>query len=174
MLCFPVGMIVRGEQLGDLPMKVMQFIIATVFVAGLVIASISQRASANPSGGSVAAHGATSVSAHSTHQSTARSQRRHRGRNTGAFWPTAGGFYYGPANGKPEGDVTEPISGDGYFTCTYNIPWDWAHRCPPFVSGSERVVTPPVFIPHEPGCPGQTVTVPRGDGKTQTVTIVRC
>ena len=70
----------------------------------------------------------------------------------------------------PSVDVTKPISGDVHYTCTLDLPWDWVHRCP---SPSEPP-SEPVVIPSVPGCPEQHVTVSRGDGKEQSVTIVRC
>lgn len=154
-------------------MKVIQFIVATALIAGPVLATLSQPASANGVGGTGAAHGARSASVHSTfHQSTIGSTRRHRGRQAGAFWPAAAGLYYGPASGNPE--VGVPVSGGVHDTCTYDIPWDWVHRCPPFASSPEPVIAPPVLIPRVTGCAAQTVTVARGNGKEQTVTIVRC
>jgi hypothetical protein len=93
------------------------------------------------------------------------------------FWPAAAGLYYGPANGKSEVDVSEPVLAGSRDTCTYDIPWDWVHRCPPFAGSPEPVVAPVaplVVIPRVTGCPAQTVTVPMGDGKEQTITIVRC
>ena len=138
------------------------------FIASLSIALTF--ASNETFGASGTVNGGTSASTHSTfHPSGARPLPHHIGRHTGALWPAAGGLFSGPANGEPEVDVTEPMSGDVHYTCTYDIPWDWVHRCPSFVSPSERVVTP-----HEPGCPAQTVTIPMGDGKEKTVTIVRC
>ena len=137
-------------------------------------------------GGSRGAAGTKSTSFHTpTHPSVGRSRQLHRGRHTGrarhrgAFWPAVGAFTYGPAFRQPEGpevDVTEPKSGDTHYTCTYDIPWDWVHRCPPFVGSSDPLSESPapVITPIVPGCPSETVTVPRGNGKEQTVTIVRC
>jgi hypothetical protein len=123
-------------------------------------------------GASLAAHGGKSASTHSTfHSSVARSRHHHGGRDTGAFWPAAGGYYYGPANGEPEVVVTEPKSDDVRYTCTLDIPWDWVHRCP---NPPEPPPAPVVIMPSVPGCPAQRVTLPMGNGKEQTVTIVRC
>ena len=82
--------------------------------------------------------------------------------------PAAGG-YWGLPNGGLNVDVYRPIAGD--FTCTYNIPWDWVHRCPPVVSPP---APPPSPIVRTPGCLPQAVTVPGADGKDQIVSIVRC
>src|SRR5664280_784056 len=64
--------------------------------------------------------------------------------------------------------ASSAVSGYFHYTYTYDVPWDAVHRYPPVVSPSE-----PVVRPYVPGCPAQTVTVPMGDGKEQTVTIVR-
>ena len=143
-----------------------------VFIASLGVALTL--ASSGPFGRSGAANAGRPASTHSTsHRSVARSLRHHHGLNTGAFWPAAGGFFYNPPNGEPTVDFPQPQSGDVHYMCTYDIPWDWAHRCPPIVGSSE----PPsaqVVRPYVPACPAQTVTVPTGDGKEQTVNIVRC
>jgi hypothetical protein len=68
-------------------------------------------------------------------------------------------------------DVYRPTSGDIHFTCTYDVPWDWVHRCPPVVSPPEP---PPLPVVRAPGCLPQAVTVPGADGKDQTVSMVRC
>ena len=68
-------------------------------------------------------------------------------------------------------DVYRPD--DIRFTCTYDIPWDWVHRCPPsFFAGPPVPPAPTVAL--RPGCAGQTVTVPGADGKDQTVNMLRC
>jgi hypothetical protein len=66
-------------------------------------------------------------------------------------------------------DVYRPD--DIRFTCTYDIPWDWVHRCPPVVSSP---VPPPPPVVLAPGCRPQAVTAPGPDGKDQTITMVRC
>lgn len=123
--------------------------------------------------GSGAAQGGRSASTHLTsHASVARSQHHYKGRHTGALWSTAGGVFYGPANGESEISVTEALSGDTHYTCTLDTPWDWVHRCPPLTSPSSS--PNPIIIPSVPSCPAQTVTVPMDDGKVRTITIVRC
>jgi hypothetical protein len=149
----------------------MAYKVYAAFIASLGVALTL--ASSESFGKSGAASGGRSASTHSkSHRSIARSQHHHS-RNTGAFWSAAGGFFYNPPNSEPNVDITQPQSGNVHYTCTYDIPWDWAHRCPPLVSPSE----PPsgqVGRPYVPGCPAQAVTVPTGDGKEQTVNIVRC
>src|SRR5271169_4348314 len=139
------------------------------FIASLGVALTL--ASSESFGRSGAANAGRSAATHSTsHRSVARSLHHYHGRNTGAFWPAAGGFFYNLPNGESKVDITQPQSGEIHHTCTDDIPWDWAHRCPPFVSSSEPPSTPAVR-PYVPGCPAQTVTVPMGDGKEQTVNI---
>jgi len=56
----------------------------------------------------------------------------HRG---GSFFPAGGGVFYGLPN-----DVREPVveapplkqSDDLRYTCVYDIPWDYVHRCPQY------------------------------------------
>jgi len=124
-------------------------------------------------GGSGATPGGASVPAPSIFRpSVTRAPHHHIGRNTGAFFPGAGGFFVGPSAGQPNVEVTQTIT-DGIYTCTYYLPWDWVHRCPPsFFAGPPEPPPPPVV--HSTGCPAQTVTVPGADGKDQTVMMLRC
>ncbi len=87
-----------------------------------------------------------------------------------------GGSFFGPWGGGPNVDITQTIPGNIHYTYTYEPLWDAAHRYQPVVSPSETVVIPPEVIarPFVPGCPAQSVTVPSGDGKEQTISIVRC
>ena len=60
-------------------------------------------------------------------------QHDHRG--VGGFWPGAGGVFYGLPNETYEPAVMAPplkLSDDLRFTCVYEIPWDYVHRCPQF------------------------------------------
>jgi hypothetical protein len=81
------------------------------------------------------------------------------------------GFSYGPPNDEVGVVVAEPLLGTARNTCTLDMPWDWAHRCPPLSYGSpsNTVVRPSVL-----GCSQQNVKTTMGDGKERTVTIVRC
>jgi hypothetical protein len=128
-------------------------------------------------GESGATHGFPST--HSTfHPTVTLSLDHHRGRHAGAhhrrrnIGTAIGGFFNGPVNAKPEVVVTEPqLSGETPYTCSLDIPWDFVHRCPsPPEPASGPNVIPSVTL----GCPAQQVTVPMGDGKEQTVSIVRC
>jgi hypothetical protein len=114
-----------------------------------------------------AAHGGRSASTHSISRPPGTHSFRHHGRINGAFlWPSVGGLYYGPSNGEPFADVTQPVSSDVHYTYKYDVPWDWAHRYPPAVAPSER--------PYVPSCPSETVTVPGRNGEPQTVSVMRC
>ncbi len=96
-------------------------------------------------------------------------------------WGSYGGVNVGPyggVNSGPYGGLgTGPFGGlyvDVYrpaFTCTYDIPWDWAHRCPPIAAPAEPPLAPAA---RAPSCVPQSVTVPGSDGKDQTITMVRC
>ena len=145
---------------------------AAAFIASLGVAlTLAPDQSFGKSGG---ASGGKSASAHSaSHSSAIRprghtnlpSLRDHRQRNAGwALWPTTGGFYGidrspQPANVEPNVDATRSIS--QHVTYTYDVPWDAVHRYP-------RVYE------YAAGCRSQTETVPRGDGKKQSVNIIRC
>src|SRR5271169_4802739 len=137
---------------------------------GALIASLSAVALMLAANETFARAGITST--HSiSRPSVARSLRHHHRDNrdnTGAFWPGVGDYddSYGPSNGEPIAGVAQPTSGDIHATCTYDIPWDWAHRCPPAVAPSAR--------PYAPSCPAETVTVPGHGGAEQTVSITRC
>jgi hypothetical protein len=74
---------------------------------------------------------------HPTFQpSVGRSLHHHRG--IGGFWPTAGGVFYGPSNDEPMLDARQPKTSDDIrYTCIYDIPWDYVHRCPQVVAPRE-------------------------------------
>jgi hypothetical protein len=148
----------------------MKYKLYAAFIASVSVVLVL--ASNETFGQSRAAHGGRSASMHSTaHPSVARSRHHHRGRNAWGLWPATGSFFYGPANGEPDINVTEPIQNNTRYTCTLDIPWDFVHRCPtPAKPPSKRVV----IVPYEPGCSAQHVTVPMGDGKEQTISMVRC
>jgi len=69
--------------------------------------------------------------------------------------------------------IAQPRSGNINFTYTYDVPWDWAHRYPPSFFASPPEPTP-LPVARVPGCRAQDVTVGAGDGKQQTITMVRC
>jgi hypothetical protein len=147
-------------------------IYATAFIASLSVALTL--APSESFGRSGAALRVKSASTNSTFRPSAMrsrvhanfsSRRDHGQRNTGwALWATAGGFYginqnLQPSDFEPNVDVARSIS--EHATYTYDVPWDAVHRYPPGVR-------------YASGCRSQTVTVPRGGGKKQSVNIVRC
>ncbi|GLR84691.1 hypothetical protein GCM10007857_14010 [Bradyrhizobium iriomotense] len=141
--------------------------LASLSAAALLLATSNSFARS----GGVAAHGVVRAPA-TVHPPVAPSARFHR-RNSFAFWPGGGGFYYGPSGSdfyaadmaQPLSNMAQPLSNDVRYTYTYDVPWDWAHRFPPNVVPSDR--------PYVPSCPTETVTVP-GRGGEQTVNIMRC
>jgi hypothetical protein len=76
-------------------------------------------------------------------RSVGRSLHHHH-QGMGGGWPTGGEVFFpsydfdGPSYDEPM--VTAPPlkrSDDLRYTCVYDIPWDYVHRCPPFVSPRE-------------------------------------
>ncbi len=103
----------------------------TTFIASLGVVALVLAASeafADPGG----ARGAGVAPVRPAFPSFPRSMQHHRG---GGFFPGAGGVFYGLPN-----DVREPVveapplkqSDDLRYTCVYDIPWDYVHRCPQF------------------------------------------
>ena len=103
--------------------------IASLGVVALVLAA--SEAFADPG----AARGAAVAPARPAFPSFPRSIHNHH-RGPGAFWPAGGGVFYG----LPPDAVDEPVvvapplkqSDDLRYTCVYDIPWDYVHRCPQF------------------------------------------
>ena len=113
-------------------------------------------------------HNRSSAAKHSPHHRFPHHDHR---RN---FFPAFGGFWGVPNDGfgvDTYAPTYAPTFDHTRFTCTYDIPWDWVHRCPPVVALPEP---PPVPVVSGPGCVPQVVTVPGADGKDQTVTMLRC
>jgi hypothetical protein len=65
-----------------------------------------------------------------------RSHHHHHHHRGGGVWPGGAGVFYG----LPPNTVDEPVavapplkqSDDLRYTCVYDIPWDYVHRCPQF------------------------------------------
>jgi hypothetical protein len=136
------------------------------FIASLSAVALMLAANETLAGSGAAHHGGFTSTRSISHASVAKSFRHHRRNHVGTRWPAVGDFFYGPSNGEPMVDVTQPMSGDFRYADTYDVPWDWVHRYPPVVTPSER--------PYVPSCPAETVTVPGRDGKEQTVSVMRC
>ena len=136
------------------------------FTASLSVVALMLAANGTFAGSGVPHPGGFTSTRSISHPSVAHSFRHHRRNNVGNHRPALGGFFYGPSNGEPMADVTQPMSGDIRYADTYDVPWDWVHRYPPVVIPSER--------PYVPSCPAETVTVVGRDGKEQTVSVMRC
>ena len=76
----------------------------------------------------------------------------HHHRGAGGFYPGAGGVFYGLPSEVNQPVVVEapPLkqSDDLRYTCVYDIPWDYVHRCPQFTtprqaSGRRTMLTLP-------------------------------
>lgn len=145
---------------------------ATAFIASLSVALTLApnesfgRSGAAPGGKSASTHSASSPSVMRPRVHANFSSRRDHGKRNAdwALWATAGGFYginqkLQPSDFEPNVDVARSIS--QHVTYTYDVPWDAVHRYPPVVR-------------YASDCRSQTVTVPRGGGKMQSVNIVRC
>src|SRR5262245_48206903 len=145
--------------------------VQTAFITSLsvAVALASNQAFAAPT--AAPAGGSASVRSGSPPTNTRPSH--HNGRHTGAFFPW---FWSpsGPSNAQPNIDVMQSITGGPSYTCTLDLPWDWAHRCPPSFFASPPAPLPPPPVPYEPGCPAKTMTINGADGKDQTISIVRC
>jgi hypothetical protein len=116
-------------------------LIASLSAVALVLAA--GETFANPAGapgGPAAAHGGPGASHGGRGAAPARPafptfrsiHPHHRG--VGSFYP-AGGYYYGPPATIDEPVAVAPPlkqSDDLRYTCVYDIPWDYVHRCPQF------------------------------------------
>jgi hypothetical protein len=143
-------------------------------VSGVLIASVGAVALLLAADAAFARSGATAhagfspAHSHSASRPAIAHALRHRRRNgIDGFWPgwSGGDYSYGPI-GEPTPDVSGSAVPDLRATCTYDIPWDWVHRCPPAVTPSERA--------YAPNCSNEPVTVPGRDGKESTINITRC
>ena len=102
-------------------------LIASLSVVALVLAA--SEAFADPT----VARGAGVAPARPAFPSFPRSHHHHP---RGGFFPATGGVFYG----LPPDAVDEPVavapplkqSDDLRYTCVYDIPWDYVHRCPQF------------------------------------------
>jgi hypothetical protein len=60
----------------------------------------------------------------------------HQGR-AGSFWPAGGGVFYGLSDeiNEPTPIIPPPkMSDDIRYTCVFDIPWDYVHRCPQYTA----------------------------------------
>ena len=105
----------------------------TTFIASLSVVALVLAASeafADPAG----ARGAGIAPARPAFPSFPRSHHHHH--RGGGFWAGGPGVFYGlPPNAVDEPVVVAPplkTSDDLRYTCVYDIPWDYVHRCPQF------------------------------------------
>ena len=139
-------------------------VVATLSLAALILAT--NDTSARSGGG---ARGAVAAARPFPAPFIARHRHHFNGGafNGGAFWPGIGDYgYYGPTDGGSYAAVTAPAYDGPRYTCTGDIPWDWAHRCPPAVVPSDK--------PYAPSCPTEVMKFPGRDGTEQTVNVTRC
>ena len=152
----------------------MMYKVSAAFIMSISV--VLALASNQAFGQSGAALGGRAASVSTFHPSVTRSPHHRIGHNRGAFFPTNGGFFWGPSNGVPNVEVaqpTGPISGDFNYPYKNDFPWDWAHRYPPSLFATPPEPIPPP-VSYRPGCAAQTVTVPGTDGKDQTINMIRC
>lgn len=99
-------------------------LIASLSAAALVLAA--GETFANPAG----AHGPGAAPARPAFP-TFRSMHPHHHRGTG-FYPGVGYYYGAPSTIDEPVAVAPPPkqSDDLRYTCVYDIPWDYVHRCP--------------------------------------------
>jgi len=101
-------------------------LIASLSAVALVLAA--SEASADPG----AVRGAAVAPARPAFPSFPRSHPHHP---RGGFFPAGGGVFYGQPYAVDEPVVVAPqpkTSDDLRYTCVYDIPWDYVHRCPQF------------------------------------------
>jgi hypothetical protein len=117
--------------------------------------------------GAVAHAGFTAAHPHAASRpAIAHALRHHRRNGVDGFGLGWGDDYsYGPAGGAVPEDAQAAVP-ELRATCTYDVPWDWVHRCPPAVAPSEHA--------YAPSCTNEAVTVPGRDGKESTVNVTRC
>jgi hypothetical protein len=108
-----------------------------IVVASLGVAAFILAASETFAGSAVVQGGGLAPPPRPTFQPSFGRSMHHRG--MGGFWPTTGGVFYGAPGPDPMVDVPPPpkMSDDIRFTCVYDIPWDYVHRCPQPVAPRE-------------------------------------
>ena len=110
----------------------------TTFIASLGVVALilaAGEAFADPGAARGAAVAPAVAPARPAFPSFPRSMNHHHLRGPGAFWPAGGGVFYGlPPDAVDEPVVAPPLkqSDDLRYTCVYDIPWDYVHRCPQF------------------------------------------
>ena len=114
------------------------------FIAALSVVVLVLAASETFAEPGVARAGGSAAQRPAFPRSVGRSLHHHH-RGMGRGFPTAEDFFYGPSYDFDGPSYDEPMvtapppkrSDDLRYTCVYDIPWDYVHRCPPFVSPRE-------------------------------------
>lgn len=102
--------------------------IASLGAVALVLAASETFADPGP------ARGAGVAPSRPAFPSFPRSTHHHHHHRGGGFFPAGGGVFYGLPNDAPTVVEAPPLkqSDDLRYTCVYDIPWDYVHRCPQF------------------------------------------
>ena len=105
----------------------------TTFIASLSVVALVLGASETFADPGAARGAGVAPSSRPAFPSFPRSHQHHpRG---GGFYPAGGGVFYGQPYAADEPVVVAPqpkTSDDLRYTCVYDIPWDYVHRCPQF------------------------------------------
>lgn len=141
-------------------------LIASVGAAALVFAASGASARSGAAGHGVVAAKHSLARHHALLHRHFLRNNNNNNNNNGFFaaWPDD--YPNGPTPGEPPVDLSQPVPNDIRNSQAYDIPWDWAHRYPPFITPGEK--------PYVPSCPSETVKVPGHNGNEQTVNIMRC
>ena len=107
------------------------------FIAALSVVVLVLAASETFAEPGVARAGGSAAQRPAFPRSVGRSLHHHH-RGMRGFFPTAGGYFDGPSYDEPMVDARPPRTSDDIrYTCVYDIPWDYVHRCPQVVAPRE-------------------------------------
>jgi hypothetical protein len=110
-------------------------LIASLSAVALVLAAGETSANQAGARGPGAAPGGPGAASARPAFPTFRSMHHHRHRGGDGFYPGVGGVFYGLPSEVAQPVVEAPPlkqSDDLRYTCVYDIPWDYVHRCPQF------------------------------------------
>lgn len=113
-------------------------LIASLSAVALVLAAGETSANQAGARGPAAAPGGPGAASARPAFPAFRSMHHHHHRGARGFYPGAGGVFYGLPSEVNQPVVVEapPLkqSDDLRYTCVYDIPWDYVHRCPQFTT----------------------------------------